>query len=93
MVLTWHKRFKDGWNGNPMELVHCRTTKRDGKLINRLMSGIREHCRLTEREVGDMLGIGKSSVQRILSDPSMTSYIELQNLKDTAKSIDVCVYK
>ena len=37
------------------------------------MDVIREDRRLTVREVGDMLGIGKSSLQRILCDISMTS--------------------
>ena len=36
------------------------------------MDVIREDRRLTVREVADMLRIGKSSVQRILSDLSMT---------------------
>ena len=45
-----------------MEEVHGRPTKKDDKLINRVMDVIREHRRLTVREVVDMLGIGKSSV-------------------------------
>ena len=47
-----------------------RPTKRDDK--NQVMDVIREDRRLTVREVGDMLEIGKSSVQRILSDLSNT---------------------
>ena len=55
-----------------MEESRGRPTKRDDK--NQVMDDIREErtddiIRLT---VGDMLGIGKSSVQRILSDLSMT---------------------
>ena len=41
-----------------------RLRKRDDK--NQVMDITREHQRLIVHEVGDMLGIGKSSVQRIL---------------------------
>ena len=49
-------------------MVCGRLTKRDDK--NRMMDVIREDRRLTVREECDMLGIGKSSVQMILSDLS-----------------------
>ena len=53
-----------------MEEPRGRLTKRDDK--NRGMDVIREDRRLTVREECDMLGIGKSSGQMILSDLSMT---------------------
>ena len=56
------QRF-DNLSGEAVEEELGRLTKRDI---------IREDRRLTVRKVGDMHGIGKSSVQRILSDLSMT---------------------
>ena len=53
-----------------MEELCDRPTKREDK--NQLRDVVCEDCLLTVREVGDMLWIGKSSVQRILSDLSMT---------------------
>ena len=40
LVYILHKRFKDGWSGNPMEEVRGRPTKRDGKLKNQVMDAI-----------------------------------------------------
>ena len=53
-----------------MEESRGRPTKRVDK--NQVMDVIRDDRLLTVREVGDMLGIKKSFVQRILSDLSMT---------------------
>ena len=72
LVYTWHKRFKKGWTGDPMKEARGRPSKSDDKLKSRVLDVIREDRRLTVREVGDMIGVGKSSVQRILSDLSMT---------------------
>ncbi|XP_062611652.1 protein GVQW3-like [Saccostrea cucullata] len=72
LVYTWHKRFKKGWTGDPMKEARGRPSKSDDKLKSRVLDVIREDRRLTVREVGDTIGIGKSSVQRILSDLSMT---------------------
>ena len=54
LVYIWHKRFKEGWSGDPTEEARGRTTKKEDKLINRVMGGIRVHRRLTVREVGDI---------------------------------------
>ena len=72
LLYTRHKRFKDGWSDDPIgeERGTCRPTKRDVKLIIRVMDVIREDSRLTVRDV--KLWIGKLSVQRILSGLSMT---------------------
>ena len=51
-----------------------RLRKRDDK--NQVIDVTGEQQRLIVREVGDMFGIGKSSVQRILSDLSMTRVCE-----------------
>ena len=40
LVCISHKRFKDGWSGNPMEEVRGRLTKRDEKLKNQVMDVI-----------------------------------------------------
>ena len=53
-----------------MEELRGKPTKRNDN--NQVMDVIPEDRRLTVREGGDMLGIGKTSVQRILSDLSMT---------------------
>ena len=45
-----------------MEKARGRPTKRGDKLKNLVMGVIREDRRLNVREVGDMLGIVKSSV-------------------------------
>ena len=73
LVYTWHKRFMDCWSGEPVEESRGRPTKRNNK--NQVTDVTHEHRRLTVCEVGvtDMLEIGKSSVQRILSDLSMTN--------------------
>ena len=57
-----------------MEESRGRLRKRDDK--NQVMDVTREdHC-LIVRAVGYMLGIGKSSVQRVMSDLSMTRICE-----------------
>ena len=48
-----------------------RPITRDNKLKIQVIDVLREDRRLTVHEVDDMLRIGKSSVQRILSDLSM----------------------
>ena len=53
-----------------MEVSRGKPTKRENK--NQMMDVIREDRLLTVRGIDDMLGKGKSSVQRILSDLSMT---------------------
>ena len=57
-----------------MEESRGRLRKKEDK--NQVMDVIREdHC-LTVRAVGYMLGIGKSSVQRIMSNLSLTRICE-----------------
>ena len=70
LVYTWQKRFKDSRSGEPVEELCDRPTKREDKY--RVRDVVCEDCLLTVHEVGDMLLIGKSCVQRILSDLSMT---------------------
>ena len=59
VVILWKRRVVD-------------RQKETKNLKNQAMDVIHEDRRLTVREVGDVLRIGKSSVQRILSDISMT---------------------
>ena len=42
LVYTWRKRFKDGGSGDQMEETQGRLTKKDDKLINRVMDVISE---------------------------------------------------
>ena len=66
------KGLRSCWSGDPMEEERGRPTKRDDKLKNQMMNVMCEDRRLTVRELCEMLGIGKSTVQRILSDLSIS---------------------
>ena len=65
LIYKWHRRYSTGWEesgvkkGRPKEL--------NNKILQTVSDVIRGDRRLTVREIVDIMGISKSSVQRILT--------------------------
>ena len=65
LIYKWHRRYSTGWEesgdkkGRPKEL--------NNKILQTVSDVIRSERRLTVREIADIMGIRKSSVQRILT--------------------------
>lgn len=67
LVFQWHKRYTDGYEETKQE-KRGRPKEIDDNVVELINDTIRDDRRRTVREMEEILGIGKSSIHRILSD-------------------------
>ena len=68
LVYKWHRRYSDGLSADPQKETRGRPTGKDECIVKDVQRIINKDRRQTVREVADVIGCGKSTVHRALSD-------------------------
>ena len=73
LIYKWHRRYSTGWEESGVK--KGRPKEMNNKNLQTVSDVIRGNRRLTVREIADIMGISKSSVQRILTLELKMSWI------------------